>query len=64
MPCDNLHMPELTPEERWDRTEKVLESLAEGRVSLQKLIEQLATDTRNAFDRLAKQAEKRDRPAN
>jgi hypothetical protein len=38
-----------------DRFEPVVQHLAEGQVSLQKLIAELATETRKGFERVAKQ---------
>jgi hypothetical protein len=47
--------------QRVDRLEKVVQILAEDQVSLQKLIAELATETRKGFDRVAKQFEESDR---
>ncbi len=41
--------------QRVDRLEQVVQIIAEDQVSLQKLIAQLATETRRGFDRVAKQ---------
>lgn|GEM_PF-4416297 len=47
--------------ERVDRLEQVVQIIAEDQVSLQKLIADLATETRKGFDRVAKQFEETDR---
>jgi hypothetical protein len=44
-----------------DRFEPVVQLLAEGRVSLQKLIADLARETGKGFDRVAKQFEETDK---
>jgi hypothetical protein len=41
--------------QRVDRLEQVVQIIAEDQVSLQKLIAELATETRRGFDRVAKQ---------
>jgi hypothetical protein len=41
--------------QRVDRLEQVVQIIAEDQVSLQKLIAELATETRKGFDRVAKQ---------
>ena len=41
--------------QRVDRLERVVQIIAEDQVSLQKLIADLATETRRGFDRVAKQ---------
>jgi hypothetical protein len=41
--------------QRVDRLERVVQIIAEDQVSLQKLIAELATETRRGFDRVAKQ---------
>ena len=41
--------------QRADRLEQVVQILAEDQLSLQKLIAELATETRRGFDRVAKQ---------
>lgn len=51
----------MTPRERWDRIEQLVQILAEGQVSLQKLIAELATETRRGFDRVAVQFAETDR---
>src|SRR6266849_4616699 len=48
-------------EERMDRLEQVVQVLAEDQLSLQKLIGELATETRRGFDRVAQQFEETDR---
>jgi len=52
-PCHNVGVPAKTHGERIDRLEKVVEILAEDQVSLQKLIAELATETRRGFDQVA-----------
>jgi len=47
--------------ERLDRLEKVVQILAEDQLSLQKLIAELATETRRGFDRVQKQFEATDK---
>jgi len=54
-------MAEKTHGERIDRLEQVIHILAEDQVSLQKLIAELATETRRGFDRVQKQFEETDR---
>jgi hypothetical protein len=49
--------------ERIDRLEKVIQILAEDQVSLQKLIADLATETRLGFDRAQKRFEESDKRA-
>ena len=44
-----------------DRLEQVVQVIAEDQVSLQKLIAELATETRRGFDRIAKQFAETDR---
>ena len=44
-----------------DRLERVVQIIAEDQVSLQKLIADLATETRRGFDRVAKQFAETDR---
>jgi hypothetical protein len=44
-----------TVAQRVDRLEQVVQIIAEDQVSLQKLIAELATETRKGFDRVAKQ---------
>jgi hypothetical protein len=48
-------MAARTDGERIDRLEQVVQIIAEGQVSLQKLIAELATETRRGFDRVAQQ---------
>jgi len=48
-------------EERIDRLEQVVQVIAEDQLSLQKLIGELATETRRGFDRVAQQFEETDR---
>ena len=59
--CDNIVVAGRTLGRRVDRLEQVVQILAEGQVSLQKLIAGLATETRRGFDRVAKQFEETDR---
>ncbi len=47
--------------QRVDRLEQVVQIIAEDQVSLQKLIAELARETRKGFDRVAKQFEESDR---
>jgi methyl-accepting chemotaxis protein len=47
--------------ERIDRLEQVVQVIADGQLSLQKLIAELATETRRGFDRVAQQFEETDR---
>jgi hypothetical protein len=51
----------MTHEQRLDRLEGVVHVLAEDQLALQKLIAQLATETRVGFDRVARQFEETDR---
>jgi hypothetical protein len=44
-----------------DRLEKVVQILAEDQISLQKIIAELATETRRGFDRVHQQFEETDR---
>ena len=61
-PCAKLEgVAAKTHGERLDRLEKVIQILAEDQVSLQKLIAELATETRRGFDRVQKQFEQTDR---
>jgi len=48
-------MAARTQEERIDRLEQVVHVIAEDQLSLQKLIAELATETRRGFDMVAKQ---------
>lgn len=54
-------MAELTNEQHLDRLERVVQVLAEDQLSLQKLVADLATETRRGFDRVAAQFEETDR---
>ena len=54
-------MAKKTLAQRVDRLERVVEILAEDQVSLQKLIAELATETRRGFDQVAKQFAETDR---
>ena len=54
-------MAARTPEERLDRIEQVVQVIAEDQLSLQKLIAELATETRRGFDRVAQQFEETDK---
>ena len=44
-----------SPDERIDRLGQVVQMIAEGQVSLQKLVSDLATETRRGFDQVAQQ---------
>jgi hypothetical protein len=46
-------MPAKTHGERKDRLEQVVGLLAEGQLSLEKLVAELATETRRGFDQVA-----------
>lgn len=46
-------------EQRWDRLDRLVQAIAEGQVSLRKLIAKLAKETRSDFDRVAKQFNRR-----
>lgn len=50
-------MATRTHRERLDPLEQVVQVLAEGRISLQKIVADLATETRRGFDRVAAQFE-------
>jgi uncharacterized protein YukE len=52
-----IGMAAKTDGEPIDRLEKVVQILAEDQVSLQKLIAELATETRRGFDRVQQQFE-------
>ena len=54
-------MAARTQGERLDRLERVVQIIAEVQLSLQKLIAELATETRRGFERVAKQFEETDR---
>ena len=56
-----MGVPPMSSEQRLDRLEAVVQVIAEDQVSLQKLIGQLATETRNGFDQVAKQFAETDR---
>jgi chromosome segregation ATPase len=45
----------MTSDERIDRLEQVVQVIAEDQLGLQKLVAQLATETRKGFDRVAEQ---------
>jgi conjugal transfer/entry exclusion protein len=47
--------------ERLDRLEQVVQILAEDQISLQKIVAELATETRRGFDRVADQFAETDR---
>jgi predicted nucleic acid-binding Zn-ribbon protein len=48
-------MPAKTHGDRLDRLEQIVEVLAEGQISLEKLVAELATETRRGFDQVAAQ---------
>jgi hypothetical protein len=54
-------MAAKTHGERIDRLEKVVQILAEDQVSLQKIIAELATETRRGFDEVKEQFKETDR---
>ena len=54
-------MAVLSPEERFNRLEQVVHVLAEGQLSLEKIVAELATETRKGFDRVAEQFAETDR---
>ena len=54
-------MAVLSPEERFNRLEQVVQILAEGQISLEKIVADLATETRRAFDRVSEQFAETDR---
>jgi methyl-accepting chemotaxis protein len=54
-------MAVLTPEERFNRLEQVVHVLAEGQLALEKIVAELATETRKGFDRVAEQFAETDR---
>jgi hypothetical protein len=54
-------MATMSHEERFDRLEKVVQILAEDQVNLQKIVADLATETRRGFDRVAEQFAETDR---
>lgn len=51
----------MTHAERIDRLERVVQLIAEDQFSLQKIVADLATETRRAFDHLAEQGAETDR---
>ena len=59
--CHNVGVAGKTLTQRVDRLERVVQTIAEDQVSLQKLIAGLAIETRRGFDRVAKQFEETDR---
>jgi hypothetical protein len=54
-------MPAKTHGQRLDRLEQVVQIIAEDQLSLQKIVTELATETRRGFDRVAKQFAETDR---
>jgi methyl-accepting chemotaxis protein len=56
-------MPGNTHGDRLDRLEQIVEVLAEGQVSLEKLVAELATETRRGFDQVAAQFRETSREA-
>src|SRR6266849_6007605 len=48
-------------EDRLDRVEQIVQVLAEEQLALEKLVGELATETRRGFDQVAKQFEETDR---
>jgi methyl-accepting chemotaxis protein len=54
-------MAEKTHGERIDRLEQVIQIIAEDQLSLQKLIADLATETRRGFDQVKEQFKETDR---
>jgi hypothetical protein len=54
-------MPDSTHSERLDRLEQVVQVLAEDQDTLQKIVVSLATETRQAFDRVAEMFAETDR---
>jgi methyl-accepting chemotaxis protein len=54
-------MAEFTDSERIDRLERVVHVIAEGQVNLEKLVADLATSTRVAFEQVAEQFRETDR---
>jgi hypothetical protein len=58
---DNAVVAEKPIGQRVDRLEQVVQIIAEDQVSLQKLIAELARETRKGFDRVAKQFEETDK---
>jgi methyl-accepting chemotaxis protein len=56
-------MPAKAHGERLDRLEQIVQVLAEGQVSLEKLVAELATETRRGFDQVAAQFRESSREA-
>jgi methyl-accepting chemotaxis protein len=54
-------MAAKSQEERIDRLEQVVQVIAEGQLSLEKLIADLATETRRGFDQVAEQMRETDK---
>ena len=54
-------MAERTHGERIDRLEQIVQILAEDQISLQKLIADLATETRRGFEQVSEQFKETDR---
>jgi methyl-accepting chemotaxis protein len=54
-------MAEKTRGERIDRLEQIVQILAEDQISLQKLVADLATETRRGFDQVNEQFKETDR---
>ena len=54
-------MPARTDGERIDRLEQIVQILAEDQVSLQKLVAELATETRRGLDQVSEQMRETDR---
>jgi regulatory protein YycI of two-component signal transduction system YycFG len=54
-------MAAKTPEDRLDRLEAIVQVIAEDQVSLQKIVADLATETRKGFDLVARQSAESDR---
>ena len=48
-------MPAKADGERLDRLEEIVQALAEGQLFLEKLVAELATETRRGFDQVAAQ---------
>ena len=59
--CENELVPKLPDSERIDRLEAVVQVLAEDQVSLKELIAQLARETHQGFDQVARQFAETDR---
>jgi vacuolar-type H+-ATPase subunit I/STV1 len=54
-------MAAKTHGDRLDRLEQIVQVIAEDQLSLQKLIAELATETRRGFDRVAEQSAETDK---